>query len=154
MTYLTLARLAQLPIPKDPEHADWINPPDLDSPAARALLDANGESDARGEAAGELLAHPLWIVYRVDMVNAPIALGIKELKIGTVGTRIIRYDQTGHPTCVRTFYFQNDKAKSDWAIQESDKTLIDPAVAKAMRDDLAEQFVKLVPRGSAPTPAP
>ncbi len=150
MTYLTLARLAQQPIPKDPEHADWINVAALDSPAARVLLDPNASKQAAGEAAAELLNANAWMIYRVDMVNAPIALGVKELKIGTVGTRLIRYDQNGMPTCVRVWYFQNDKAKSDWAIAQSNKVIIDPAVAQAMKEDLAERFVQLLPRGPQP----
>ncbi len=154
MTYLTLARLAQQPIPNDPEHADWINVAALDSPAARVLLDPAATAQARGEAAAELLNAKEWLIYRVDMVNAPIALGVKELKIGTVGTRLIRYDQNGLPTCVRVWYFQNDKAKSDWAIAQSNKVIIDPAVAQAMKEDLAERFVQLLPRGPQAAPPP
>ena len=40
-------------------------------------------------------------------------------------------------------------AKSDWAVAHSDHVMIDPEVAQAMRDDLAAQYVKLVPRGVA-----
>ncbi len=153
MTYVTLARIAQQPIQKDPEHADWINPAALDTPAARVLADPGAPADKAGEAAAELLAAKAWIVYRVDMVNAPIALGVKELKIGTVGVRIIRYDQTGLPTCARVFYFQNDKAKSDWAIEQSDRAVIAPEVAKAMRDDLAAQYLTHAPGRAPATPA-
>jgi hypothetical protein len=84
-------------------------------------------------------------VHKVDVVNAPIALGIKELKIGSASARAIRYERNGKPTCVSLVDFTNDRAKSDWAISVSDKTLIDPAVAKAMRDDLAAQYVKRAP---------
>jgi hypothetical protein len=144
MTSRSLELLAQQPVPKDPEHAEWIHPPALDSPAVQAFLAA-----PTGELAAELLAVPKWMIYRVEMVNAPIALGQKELKIGTVGTRVIVYDKAGLPTCARVFNFQNDKAKSDWAIKNADHIVVPPEVAKAMRDDLAEQFVKLAPR---PTP--
>lgn len=155
MTYTTLERVAQMVPQKDPEHADWINPPQLDTPAARVLADPSATVQAAGEAAATLLAAKAWLVYRVDMVNAPIALGVKELKIGTVGTRIVRYDAaTRLPTCVRVFTFQNDKAKSDWAIEQSNKVVIDPAVAQAMREDLADRYLKLLPRGPAPAPSP
>lgn len=149
MTFRTVEQLAGITMPKDPEHATWINPPQMDVPAARALADG-ATGDAAREAAGELLSAPFYTVYRVDMVNAPIALGLKELKIGTIGLRIIRYDKAGNAVCVLPFYFQNDKAKSDWAISQSDKVIIDPAVAKAMRDDLVEQYLKLVPRNVVP----
>ena len=152
MSYLTLERIGGVTVQKDPEHADWINPAALDTPAARDL--AESEPKTAPEDAGELLAAKSWMVYRVDMVNAPIALGIKELKIGTVGTRIVRYDaKTTLPTCAHVFFFQNDKAKSDWAIAQSDKVIIDPKVAQAMKDDLAEQYLKLLPRAPAPAPA-
>lgn len=148
ITSRSLELLAQEPVPKDPEHAEWIHPPQLDDPAVRTFL-----ATPTREAAADVLAAKKWMVYRVEMVNAPIALGEKELKIGTVGTRIIVYDKTGLPTCARVFNFQNDKAKSDWAIKNADHIVIPPEVAKAMRDDLAEQFVKLAPR-PAPAPAP
>ena len=144
MTYRTVQELAGEKIPNDPEHAAWINPPALDAPGARKL--AGGAADR--EAAGELLAAPFYVVYRVDMVNAPVALAIKELKIGTVGVRVIRYDKAGRAICERPFYFQNDQAKSDWAIAHSTHVMIDPEVAEAMRVDLAEQFVKQAPRGA------
>jgi hypothetical protein len=145
ITSRSLELLAQEPVPKDPEHADWINPTELDAPAVKAILsDANPR-----EAAAELLAAKTWMVYRIEMVNAPIALAVKELKIGTVGTMLIEYDNAGHPTCERPFYFQNDKAKSDWAIANSDHTVIPPEVVQAMRDDLHAQFLKLAPRPTA-----
>lgn len=141
-----LFHLAGRPSPGMPEDADWINTPALDAPAVRTLI-AGGELAGRREAAGELLAAPGWLVYRIDMVNAPLALAVKELKIGTVGARAIRYDRNGHPVCVKLFYFQNDKAKSDWAIEKSNKAYIEPEVAKAMRDDLVDQLLKHAPRG-------
>src|SRR4051812_38581057 len=39
MTYRTLLQLAGEQIPKDPEHAEWINPHELDAMAARVLAD-------------------------------------------------------------------------------------------------------------------
>jgi hypothetical protein len=44
------------------------------------------------------------------------------------------------------FNFQNDKALSDEAIAKSEQAEIDPAVAKILREDLAAQYIKLVPR--------
>jgi len=143
ITSRSLELLANEPVPKDPEHADWINATELDSPAVTAIVGGKGDA---GEAAAELLAAKTWMVYRVEMVNAPIALAVKELKIGTVGTMLIMYDNAAHPTCERPFYFQNDKAKSDWAIANSDHTVIPPEVVQAMRDDLHAQFLKLAPR--------
>jgi hypothetical protein len=143
ITSRSLEMLAQEAVPKDPEHAEWINPPELESPAVRTIL---GGGDKAGEAAAELLAAKTWLVYRIEMVNAPIALGVKELKIGTIGTMLIVYDSAAHPTCERPFYFQNDKAKSDWAIANSDHTVIPPEIVQAMKDDLHDQFLKLAPR--------
>ena len=75
-----------------------------------------------------------------------MALGVKELKIGTIHTRVIRYEKNGTPGCVLVFNFQNDRAVSDKAIEMSDKAEIDPAVAKVLRDDLVAQYIKLAPR--------
>jgi hypothetical protein len=149
VTSRTLEVLAQEPVPKDPEHAEWINPPSLESPAMRVIATADATSQPAREAAAELLAAKTWLVYRVEMVNAPLALAVRELKIGTVGTRLIVYDNKGVPTCARPFYFQNDKAKSDWAIANADHAVIPPEIVQAMKDDLAAQFVKLAPK---PTP--
>jgi hypothetical protein len=142
VTFRTLLQLAGEQLKSDPEHADWINPRALDADAFHAV--ATGDRHA----AATVLAPAGWIVYKVDMVNAPIALGVKELKIGTIGARAMRFStKTGLPDCVEVFFFQNDQAKSDWAIAQSNRTLIDPAVAKAMRDDLAAQFLTHAPRG-------
>jgi hypothetical protein len=148
LTFRTLMVLGDKKIdPMRPEEAEWINPPALDAPAARTLLDPSASATAARQAAAELLAVPHWIVYKVDNVNAPMALGVKELKIGTVGTRVIRYELTGHPSCVLVFFFQNDKAVSDQAIEQSDRAVIDPAIAERLRKDLAAQWVEQAPRG-------
>ena len=93
------------------------------------------------------------IVYRIDLVNAPIALGVKELKIGTIGARAIRYDKTGSPTCVLRVQLperQGEERLGDRAAATS--AIIDPAVAKAMRDDLTRSCIALAPRrAAAPT---
>lgn len=154
MTFRSLLLLGKQKLPTRPEEKDWINPTELDAPAVRTLLDGKDEK-ARRQAAAELLAAPSFTVYKVDYVNAPMALGVKELKIGTIGTRVIRYEKTGVPSCVQVFFFQNTQKTSDDAIAVSDKAQIDPAVAKILRDDLHAQYVKLAPRGTAnAAPAP
>lgn len=147
-TFRTLLELAGEKPGSEPEQADWINPHDLDSPAARALIDGADQTRKR-EAAAELLAAPAWIVYRVDLVNAPMAIGVKELKTGTIGARIIRYDKAARPICATVWNFQNTQDKTDWAISITNKAYVDGAVAKVLRDDLTAQYLKLVPRGVA-----
>jgi hypothetical protein len=143
MTERTVRLLTKkLRIPDDPEHAEWINPPELDMAAARVLLDPAADITAQRRAAAELLGARFYLMYKIDNVNAPIAVGLKDPKIGTITARAIRYDTDGRPVCVRLFAFQNDKVKHDWAKAqiESGET-VDPGVAKAMRDDLREQYL-------------
>jgi hypothetical protein len=148
LTYRTLRVLAGLPLDATPEQADWINPAQLDAPAAHALADPATEPGAKRHAAAELLDAKAWLVHQVQFVGAPLALGVKELKIGTVGTAIIRYDRaTAKPTCVQLFSFQNTRATSDWAISVSDKPYVDARVQQVLRDDLAARYLALVPRG-------
>lgn len=151
MTFRSLVVLAGLPVPPDkPEYAEWINPPALEAPAVHTLVAATSTPVEQRQAAAELVNAPFWVAYKVDMVNAPMALGVKELKTGTVATRVIRYEKTGIPSCALVFFFQNDKAISDDAIAKSDKATIDPAIAKLLREDLTAQFIKQAPRGNAP----
>ncbi len=140
MSQPTLLRLAKEEVPDTPERAAWMNPPEVDVPYARVLVEASDEK-LRRQAAAEFLAAKAYLVYRVDMVNVPMALAVKELKRGAVGIRAIGYDMTGNPICVKPFTVQNDKAKSNWAMQTSDKAVIDPAVAQALRDDLKVQLL-------------
>lgn len=149
MTFRSLLLLGDQKVATTPEESEWINPPELDTPTVRTLLDPKASKTAARQAAAELLRAKAWIAYKVDMVNAPMALGVKELKIGTVGTRVIKYDHSGVPMCVQVFFFQNDQAISDQAIAVSDRPTIDPAVAKALRDDLTQQWIKQAPRGTA-----
>lgn len=154
MTFRTLMQLGGQPLASDkPEEAEWINPPALDANAARTLLDPAATKTAQRQAAAALLAAPFWVVYKVDLVNAPMALGVRELKIGTVGTRVIRYEKTGLPSCVLVFFFQNDKAVSDLAIEKSDKPQMDPEIARALREDLTAQWIEQAPRGAPAPPA-
>jgi hypothetical protein len=154
MTFRTLMQLGEQKLSDQPQEAAWINPAELDAPAARVLVDPKPDAPKKAarQAAAELLAAKFWVTYKVDLVNAPMALGVKELKIGTIHTRIVRYEKTGVPSCVLIFNFQNDRAVSDQAIEISDKAAIDPAVAKLLREDLVAQYIKLVPRGEPPAP--
>ena len=127
-----------------PEYQDWVNPHELDSPAARTLADPKASTTAKRQAAAELNAAPFYLVYHIDLVNAPMALEVKELKPGTVGARAVRFDKRGYPTCARVFHWQNDKAVSDSAIKRSNKAQIDPAIAKELRDDLRKQYLERV----------
>jgi len=146
MTDLTTRKLtAKLRIPGDTEHADWINPPELDSPAARVLLDPAGDVHERGRAAAEFFAASFYLVYHIDNVNAAMALGMNDPKIGTITVRAIRYDKAGRPVCVRVFAFQNDKATMDRAVakaSEGGHVMVDPAIAKGLQDDLRAQYLQ------------
>jgi hypothetical protein len=141
LTAATLFQLAAEPLPADrPEYAEWINPPALDAPAARVLLDKAASETDRRRAAAALLGATSFIVYKVEMVNVPIALEVKELKRGAVGMRAIGYDAKGSPTCLLVFTVQNDKAVAEWAMDNTNRALVDPAIAKAVREDLTKQL--------------
>ena len=127
-----------------PEYQEWVNPHELDSPAARTLGDPKASTKAKRQAAAEFQAAPFYLVYHVDLVNAPMALEVKELKPDTVSARAIRFDKNGWPKCVRVFQWQNDKAVSDSAIARSNKAVIDPKIAKELRDDLRKQYLERV----------
>jgi hypothetical protein len=148
LTWRSLLLLANEKPSAEPRDAEWINPVDLDAAPVRALLDSKDTTSKR-RAAASILAAKAYLLYKVDVVNAPMALGIKELKTGTVLTRIIRFERDQTPTCIAMLDFQNVQAKTDWAISVSDKQVIDPAVAKALRDDLAAQYVINAPRPTA-----
>jgi len=143
LTRRTLNQLAHHPMPAQPEVAEYVNPTDLDSPAARTLIDSSDPS-AQRRAAAELLAAPSYLVYHVDLVDSPLPLGVKDFKRPTVGARAIRYDRTGTPLCVLVFFWGNSKAKHEWAIKVSDKPTLDPAVVKAMQDDLTAEMLKRI----------
>ncbi len=141
LTARAMFQLGAEPLPeKVPEYDEWINPPALDAPAARVLLDPAASETERRRAAAALLGSTSFIVYKVEMVNVPLALGVKELKRGALGMRAIGYDANGGPTCLLVFTVQNDNKVAEWAMDQSDKALIDPAIAKAVRDDLAKQL--------------
>jgi hypothetical protein len=158
LTRRTLIRLAQQPMPQmttakieRPEVADFVNPPELDSPAALTLVESS-DATLKRQAAAELLSAPFYLVYHVDLVDTPIALGIKDFKNGTVGARALRYDKAGSAACVYVFFWSNDPRKQEWAVKQSDKPLIDPAVKQEMQDDLRAQMLKRIAGLAAPPP--
>jgi hypothetical protein len=144
MTQATLLKIAKEPANPGAEREDWINPAELDSPAARELIDPAVDDTIRRQAAYELLSAPFYLVYRIDMVDAPMALGVKDLKRGTVGGRALRYDRKGDIVCIQLLKFQSSRDKSDWAIVKSNLPVMDPAVAEALRADLRDQLLKRV----------
>jgi len=151
LTFRTALELAGAPIDdKKPELAEWVNPSELDSPAARDLLGADDKLKRR--AAAELLSAPFYLVYHVDLVDQPIPLGLKDFKRGHVGARALRYDPQGKLVCTYVFYWSQDPKKQEWAIKKSDEAMIDPAVAKEMQQDLRAQMLIRVAALAAPPP--
>lgn len=144
LTQVTMLKLAGLPPNPGFEREDWINPPELDSPAARELIDPNLDDTTKRQAAYELLSAPFFLVYRIDLVDAPMAVGIKDLRRGVIGMRALRFDRQGKAECVKILSFQSSLDKSDWAIVKSNLAVIDPRVAKALRDDLHDLLLKHV----------
>ena len=145
MTQVTLLKIAGDTANPGPEREAWINPPELDVPAARELIDpAVGETTKR-QAAYELLSAPFFLVYRIDIVDAPMSIGVKDLKRGTIGSRVFRFGRQGNIECVTVLTYQNSLEKSDWAILKSNLPTIDPKVAQALRDDLRAQLLKHIP---------
>ncbi|MFN0252673.1 MAG: hypothetical protein ACKV2T_37715 [Kofleriaceae bacterium] len=139
MSLVTAVELSRETMPDRPEFERWINPPEIDAPAFRTVLESKDET-ARRRAAAQLLGAKGYIVYRVDMVNVPLALEVKELKRGAVGVRAVGFDKADNIICVRHFTVQNDKEKSEWAMKITTLATVDPMVAKALRDDLTFQI--------------
>jgi hypothetical protein len=144
LTQVTLLKIAHEPANPGPEREDWINPAELDSPAARELIDPAVDDTTRRQAAYELLSAPFFLVYRIDLVDAPMAIGIKDLKRGTIGARALRFDRHGDIVCLKVLTFQNTLARSDWAIVKSNLAVMDPKIVAALRDDLRDQLFKHV----------
>lgn len=144
LTQVTLLKIASEPANPGPTREDWINPAELDSPAARELIDPAIDETTRRQAAYELLSAPFYLVYRIDIVDAPMALGVKDLKRGTVGARTLRYDREGNIVCVKVMTFQNTLKTSDWAILKSNLALMDPKIVAVLKDDLRDQLLKHV----------
>lgn len=150
-TRRTMIELAKQPVEKAFQNEEYVNPAELDSPAARVLLESADETGKR-QAAAELLAAPFYLVYYVDLVDVPIPIGVKDLKYGYVGARALRYDKTGRVACIMAFVWTNSPAKQKWAIEVSDKPRIDPAVQKEMQKDLrAQMLVRIAGLARPPT---
>lgn len=144
MTQVTMLKLAQATINAGPEREEWTNPHELDSPAALELIDDQTDETTKRQAAYELLSAPFFIVYRADMVDAPMALKVKDLKRGTVGYHVVRYNQKGELDCASVMMIQNSKAKSDWAILKSNLAVMDPQVSAELRADMKSELLKEV----------
>lgn len=152
MTMRTLFEITKRPIPDTPEQREFVNPPELDAPAARVLAEDKASEADRRAAAGELAAAPFYLVYLIDHVDVPMALGVRELKRGFASGRAIKYDKHGAAQCIRVFLWENDKQVSDEAIAKSDKARIDPAIAKRLSEDLTAQLLKRIAALGAPPP--
>jgi len=144
MTQLTLVKLADVPPTPGAERDDWINPAELDSPAARELIDPKADDTTKRQAAYELLSAPFYLVYRVDVVAAPMAIGIKDLRRGLVNMTAVRYDRQGTCECATPVSIQNTLDKTDWSIAKSNLAVMDPKVSAVLRDDLHAQMLKHV----------
>jgi len=144
MTQVSLLKIAKEPANAGPERDDWINPAELDSPAARELIDPAADETTKRQAAYELLSAPFYLVYRVDLVDAPMALKIKELKRGTVSLRAVRFDKKGNVACVKVMIVLNNLEVSDNAILKSNLVVMDPKVSEELRNDLRDQLLKHV----------
>src|SRR5665647_1419462 len=63
MSFPTLLRLAHEEVPATSERVGWMNPPELDAPYARVLIDSTAEEKLRRQAAAEFLAAKQYMVY-------------------------------------------------------------------------------------------
>jgi hypothetical protein len=156
MTFRTVLEIAGKPVDAktDRKLERWVNPTELDAPAASVLTDSAADLTVQRQAAAELLAAPFYLVYRIDSVDAPMALGLKEPKRGTIGASAIRYDRAGVAVCYHEFQWQNDYDVTKWSLAKSDKTLMDPAVVKVLQDDLTKRMLEKVGALAAPSRAP
>jgi hypothetical protein len=152
LTMRTLLQITKTQYEELPERDEFVNPPELDVPAARVLVDPKASETDRRRAAAELAAAPFYLVYMIDHIDVPLALGVKELKRGFVGARALKYDKKGNLQCVRVFQWENDKQISDAAIAKCNKAAVPPDVSKSLRDDLRVQMLKRVAALGAPPP--
>jgi len=153
MTKVTALKLAGSPVQKRPEHEEWVNPAELDSPAARELI--GSDASLKRRAAGEFLLAPFYLIYHVDLVDEPLALGIKDFKRGNVGARALRYNRAGKLDCDYVFFWSNDADKKEWAVKKTDRPTVDPAVMEAMQQDLrAQMLIRIAALAAPPPPRP
>ncbi len=153
LTRHTLLQLGNETIEKRPENEEWVNPAELDSPAARELIDPNSAPDLRRRAAAELLSAPYFLIYWIDLVDEPLALGVKDFKKGTVGARALRYDHNGRLQCVQVFLWGADPAKRQWAIAKTNLPAVSAEVKQGMQQDVRAQLLLRVAGLGAPPPA-
>jgi hypothetical protein len=144
LTQVTVLKIAGVPAHTGAEREDWMNPPELDSPAARELIDPAVDDTTKRQAAYELLSAPFLLVYRIELVDAPMAIGLKDIRRGTVSMRALRFDRDGNSVCGKVVTYQQSLAKSDWAIVKSNLAVMDPKVSKVLRDDLHDLLLKHV----------
>ncbi len=150
LTLATLTKLAEQPLPKRPEYEDYVNPSELDMPAARTLIESQ-DPTLRRQAAAELTLAQSFLVYNIDLVDTPLPMGVKDFKRGHVGARGLRYDKNGNVQCQYVFLWTNHPDKQAWAIKMTDKPLVDPAVKLEMQKDLrAQMLVRVAGLGAAP----
>lgn len=154
MTELTLRQLAKAEPSNEPTHGEWINPIELDSPAAIVLIDPASSAQVQRRAAAELLAAPFYLIYRIDHIAAPLALGVKEYKRGSVGARALRYDKHGKLVCLVVFDWLNDDTVSRQAFELAQRGQYGEKVITLVRDDLRAQMLKKVGSLALPAPAP
>ncbi len=151
LTVATLTRLAEQPLEKRPELEDYVNPSELDTPAARTLIESQDPS-LRRQAAAELMLAQSFLVYNIDLVDTPLPMGVKDFKRGHVGARALRYDKNGNIQCQNVFLWTNHPDKQAWAIKMTDKPLVDPSVKLEMQKDLRAQMLVRVAGLGAPAP--
>jgi hypothetical protein len=152
MTMRTVFMLAEQEIPELTGLSQWINPTQLDSPAALTLVDPKSSEKQRRQAAAELLAAPAYLVYVVDHVAAPLALGVRETKRGSVGARALRYSTSGQVTCIVVFDWLNDDNLAREAYTKLGGTGVPADVMQKQREDLAARYLLKVQSLAIPPP--
>lgn len=151
VTRRTLSQLAGKPTGDQPETADYVNPSELDSPAARTLIDSADDGERR-RAAAELLAAPFFLVYYNDAIDVPMALGHKDFNKAYGRARALRYDPTGRPVCFLHYVYANSPAKQQWAIEHSDRAQLSIEVRDEIRRDLRAQLLTRIANLARPEP--
>jgi hypothetical protein len=101
-----------------------------------------------------MLAAPFFVVYRVDLVASPFALGVKEPRTGFVYTRAIRYSTAGRAECAFVMAIHDKPQVTDEAIDKAGRVAagVPADVIKMMQDDLRAQYIDYalpIPRTSA-----
>lgn len=153
LTERTAIKLSKQAIPPEPEYAEWVSPSEIDFPSAYALADDATPDKLKRQAAGELLAAKAFVLYHVDIVDIPIAVGTKELKRGFAGFRAVRFDHAGKPTCVKVFNVRNSKKVAEWAQDQVEKAAtVDQAVQRAVQEDFRVQYKATIASLGMPRP--